>query len=503
MVLRQAAKVEKNRNMTDYEQIEIQIKNFPTLKMIRGGNAALIISFLQTQFKETNEQPIPYNTFTQRLADYLDNLNYQDEEDNDLNNLVLDSLNKAKKYIDKWANEQFRYLSIYTDENTKEVMVSPTKYTSRVFQIMELLKERKFIGTESKFKDIFNKLRELIDNSIEDPVKKIEELEKQKTEIEDEIRRIKREQKVVTFENYQIKSRFDDITKLTNELIGDFREVEDNFKTIVRSIIEKQTDKSLSKGKLLQYTFDSLNELKETDQGKSFYAFWNFLLDDASQDELKKLVEEVYNILEDRNIEYNDRFLRRAKTVLHSSGRKVWDSNNLLADKLTRIIAEKNLEERKKARETINTIRQLALQMIDKKLAFDFYIEIDGDAEISLPMERKLGEEQCFSEFNDQPKSAENILDFELLSTLINLKYINRKQLLNNIETLLNERDVITLNEVLTKFPATKGLAEILGYISLLQTNDKYILNQNETEYLLFDSNNDKYLKTPQVIFSK
>ena len=489
--------------MTNYEQIEILIKNSPTLKMIRGGNATLIISFFQAQFKETNEQPIPYNIFIQQLADYLDNLNYQDEEDNDLNNFTLDSFNKAKKYIDKWANEQFRYLSIYTDENSKEVMVVPTKYASRVFQIMELLKERKFVGTESKFKDIFNKLRELIDNSIDDPAKKIEELEKQKTEIENEIRRIKREQKVTTFENYQIKSRFDDITKLTNELIGDFREVEDNFKIIVRNIIEKQTDKSLSKGKLLQYTFDSLDELKDTDQGKSFYAFWNFLLDDASQDELKMLVEKVYNILEDRNIEYHDRFLRRAKIVLHSSGRKVWDSNNLLADKLTRIIAEKNLEERKKARETINSIRQLALQMIDKKQIFDTYIEIDGEAEIYLPMERKLGEEQILSEFNDQPKSAENILDLESLSNLTNFKNVNRKQLLNNIETLLNERDVITLSEVLKEFPATKGLAEILGYISLLQTNDKYILNQNETEYLSFDFENNKFLKTPQVIFSK
>ena len=489
--------------MTAYEQIEIIIKNSPTLKMIRGGNAALVISFLLTQFKETNEQPIAYQTIIQQLADYLDNFNYEDTEDLNLSDIGLDSLDKAKKYIEKWADEQHRYLSIYTDENSKEAMVVPTKYTSRVFQVVELLKERKFVGTESKFKDIFNRLRELIENSIDDPVKKIEELEKQKTEIENEIRRIKREQTVSTFENYQIKSRFDDITKLTNELIGDFREVEDNFKIIVRSIIEKQSDKSVSKGKLLQHTFESLDELKETDQGKSFYAFWNFLLDDASQDELKMLTDEVYNILEDRGIEFNDRFLRRAKTILHSSGRKVWDSNNLLADKLTRIIAEKNLEERKKAKETINSIRQLALQIIDKKTIFDSYIEIDGDAEINLPMERKLGEEQILSEFNEQPKSAGNILDLELLNTLTNLRYINRKQLLNNVETLLNEKEVVTLNEVLVEFPVTKGLAEILGYISLLQNNDKYFLNQEKTEYLKFDDENNKYLKTPQVIFSK
>ena len=119
----------------------------------------------------------------------------------------------------------------------------PTKHTSKVLQIVELLKDRKLVGTESKFKDIFNKLKELIDNSIEDPDKKIEELKKKKEEIEDEIRTIQRERKVKTYEKYQIKSRFDEVTKLTNELIGDFREVEENFKDIVRNIIEKQSEK--------------------------------------------------------------------------------------------------------------------------------------------------------------------------------------------------------------------------------------------------------------------
>ena len=69
------------------------------------------------------------------------------------------------------------------------------------------------------------------------------------------------------------------------------------------------------------------------------------------------LVNDVYKILDDRGIEYSEKFLRKAKTVLHLSGRKVFDSNNLLADKLTRVIAEKNLEERRKAKETLAMLK--------------------------------------------------------------------------------------------------------------------------------------------------
>lgn len=486
-----------------YEQVKNIIKNSPTVKMLRSTNAAMTISFLHNQFRENNEQPISNSILVQKLADYLDELNYQDEEDLELSSLNMDSIDKARKYIEQWTNEDNRYLSNYTDESTKEVMNVPTKHTSKVLQIVELLKDRKLVGTESKFKDIFNKLKELIDNSIEDPAKKIEELKKRKEEIEDEIRTIQREQTVKTYENYQIKSRFDEVNKLTNELIGDFREVEENFKDIVRSIYEKQSDKSLSKGKILQYTFDSLDELRQTEQGKSFYAFWTFLLDDLSQEELKMLVNDVYKILDDRGIEYSEKFLRKAKTVLHLSGRKVFDSNNLLADKLTRVIAEKNLEERKKAKETINTIRNLALQLIGKKTSLESYITIEGDAMINLPMEKKLGEEQIISQFDEQPKSASNELDIAALSKLIDTKHINKKELLNKVETLLNEKSQVALSEVLNEYPISKGLAEVLGYISLVQTTDKFYINEKETEYLKFDFENEKYLKAPQVIFSK
>lgn len=486
-----------------YEQVKNIIKNSPTVKMLRSTNAAMTISFLHNQFRENNEQPISNSILVQKLADYLDELNYQDEEDLELSSLNMDSIDKARKYIEQWTNEDNRYLSNYTDESTKEVMNVPTKHTSKVLQIVELLKDRKLVGTESKFKDIFNKLKELIDNSIEDPAKKIEELKKRKEEIEDEIRTIQREQTVKTYENYQIKSRFDEVTKLTNELIGDFREVEENFKDIVRNIYEKQSDKSLSKGKILHYTFDSLDELRQTEQGKSFYAFWTFLLDDLSQEELKVLVNDVYKILDDRGIEYSEKFLRKAKTVLHLSGRKVFDSNNLLADKLTRVIAEKNLEERKKAKETINTIRNLALQLIGKKTSLESYITIEGDAMINLPMEKKLGEEQIISQFDEQPKAASNELDIDALSKLIDTKHINKKELLNNVETLLNEKSQVVLSEVLNEYPISKGLAEVLGYISLVQTTDKFYINEKETEYLKFDFENEKYLKAPQVIFSK
>lgn len=484
----------------DYQKLEILLKSTPSLKLLRSRNAPLILSFLYSQFKEQGEISISNEKLTNQLAWYLEELNYSDEDD-DLTSFGSDNYERAKKYIESWTNDNF--LRNYIDDIEKTVYNVLTQHTERVFQMLDLLQERKFVGTESKFKDIFHKLKELVDNNTEDPKKKIEELEERKKKIDEEIRRIRRDGNVVKFEDYQIQSRFEDISRLTNELIGDFKEVEDIFKMITRDIYEKQSQYDLSKGRILHYTFDALDTLKESDQGKSFYAFWNFLIDEDSQDTLKMLIKQVSDILEDRGIEYNNRNLKRIKTILFQSGRKVLDSNNLLAEKLTRVIAEKHLLESRKIRETMAEIKQISLRLIEHKIPENYGIEIELEAKIDMPMERKLGEEKIISEFDITPETFNSKADLESMSNLFNPDSINIKELIGNINSLLTDKQQVTLEQVIEKYPISKGLSELIGYISLINSSEKYFVNEEISDLLLFDVEENKYLKMPQIIYCR
>lgn len=484
----------------DYQKLEIQLKSAPSLKLLRSRNAPLILSFLYSQFKEEGEINIPNEKLVNQLTWYLEELNYADEEE-DLSSLGADNYERAKKYIETWTNENF--LRNYIDDTEKTVYNVLTQHTERVFQMLDLLQDRKFVGTESKFKDIFHKLKELVDNNTEDPKKKIEELEARKKKIDEEIRRIKRDGSVSKYEDYQIQSRFEDISRLTNELIGDFKEVEDIFKIITRDVYEKQSQYDLSKGKILHYTFDALDTLKESDQGKSFYAFWNFLIDEDSQDTLKTLIKLVYDILDDRGIKYNNRNLKRIKTILFQSGRKVLDSNNLLAEKLTRVIAEKHLLESRKIRETFAGIKQTSLRLIEYKIPESCGIEIELNAEINMPMERKLGEERIIPEFDIQPEIFNSETDLESMSNLFNPNNINMKELTDKINSLLTDKQQITLSQVVGKYPITKGLSELIAYVSLINNSEKYFVNEDVCDVLLFDAQNNKYLKIPQIIYCR
>lgn len=484
----------------DYQKLEILLKSAPSLKLLRSRNAPLILSFLYSQFKEQGEISISNEKLTNQLAWYLEELNYSDEDD-DLTSFGSDNYERAKKYIESWTNDNF--LRNYIDDIEKTVYNVLTQHTERVFQMLDLLQERKFVGTESKFKDIFHKLKELVDNNTEDPKKKIEELEERKKKIDEEIRRIRRDGNVVKFEDYQIQSRFEDISRLTNELVGDFKEVEDIFKMITRDIYEKQSQYDLSKGRILHYTFDALDTLKESDQGKSFYAFWNFLIDEDSQDTLKMLIKQVSDILEDRGIEYNNRNLKRIKTILFQSGRKVLDSNNLLAEKLTRVIAEKHLLESRKIRETMAEIKQISLRLIEHKIPENYGIEIELEAKIDMPMERKLGEEKIIPEFDITPETFNSKADLESMSNLFNPDSINIKELIGNINSLLTDKQQVTLEQVIEKYPISKGISELIGYISLINSSEKYFVNEEISDLLLFDVEENKYLKMPQIIYCR
>lgn len=483
-------------------KVRSQIDSAITLKLLRARNLPLIITFLYREFKENEQMMVMYQHLVQKLGDFLEEVEYGDDDDEIKSvKLILDFDEKAKLYIDRWIESN--YLRNVMDDTSKEPYVLLSKHTEKVFQVFELLKEKEFVGTESKFKDIFHKLRDIVENANPDKEKRLAELEKRKQALDEEIRKIKIDGFVTTYEDFQVKSRYDDVNRLANELIGDFKEVEDNFKDITRRIYERQQNADLSKGKLLAETFDALYELRATDQGKSFYAFWQFMLDDASQADFQKLTKEVYQVLEDRGIEVSSRSLRKLKTLLHMAARKVLDKNGILADKLSREIVAKDHLESRKTRELMSAIRNMAIKRIDKPFEQVICLELEGNPETYLPLERKLGEKPEVNIFSISAESASlNMDDIDDLSKLFNADLIEKRVLLGNIYELLLERGQVSLKEVIEVKGITKGLSELLAYITLVNTSSKFFISDAVRETICFDNDLNKYLELPQIIFS-
>ncbi|MFX8696403.1 hypothetical protein ABTM58_20330, partial [Acinetobacter baumannii] len=60
------------------------------------------------------------------------------------------------------------------------------------------------------------------------------------------------------------------------------------------------------------------------------------------------------------------------------------DSNRKLSEKISRVLAEKNLLERRKAMELIGEIRQMAYTLSDSRFKDDTFIEVEDEPFINL-----------------------------------------------------------------------------------------------------------------------
>lgn len=474
------------------------LENSPSIILLRAKKCDIILEFFTSAFATT--PAISYENIRTQLADFLNNREIEIDEENDIQ--ITDTYEeRSEKYIKKWTENGF--LTNYRNEDG-EIYYELSSHSSKVIDWVSGLKQEEYIGTESKFKSIITQLKELAEYTNEDKEKRLRLLEDKKLEIEQQIQRLKMGEDINVFEEFQIVPRFQQITKLAKELLSDFKDVDDNFKIIIKEIYKKQIDPSLNKGGILQFTFDALNELKSSSQGKSFYSFWEFLQTREMQSELESLITELFQTLKERNIVVNDTFLQNMVSFLYNSGRKVYQTNDKMAVKLSHIIRESEVSKSDDTKRIIQEIKKILIDASIKDTKPDISLEVDDGLKINIPFDRKITYEQSDNtEYTLKPKS--NVLSIEELKELgkvFNNVIINKKELEHNIKQILKSQSQTTLVDVITRNPLKQGLPELFAYFSILNKFPHKTVNEDKPQHILFDNENNKLIQIPEIIIS-
>jgi hypothetical protein len=486
--------------MIDNSKIADILNNSPSVDILKLRSREIIITFLVNTF--SNQQgTISSEKIHNQLADYLEAV--QVEIDEEIEITLADTYEiKAKKYIQNWTNKGF--LTNYQDE-TGEIHYELSSHSSKTLDWLSSLKKEEYVGAESKFKNIFNQLKELVEFTNEDIEKRIQLLEGKKLEIEQQIQRIKTGEDVKVFQDFEIVPRFNQLTKSAKELLSDFKEVEDNFKEITKDIYLKHAEGSLTKSHILEFTFDAIDELKNSQQGKSFYAFYTFILTPALQEEWGNLTKELYKTLDEKEIEITDYFLKGMKKHLHSSGQKVSKANDKMAEKLSRIIRENESSKSEIAKNIIQDIKKSLIELSKAKVKPDVSFELETDMGINIPFERKLTFEQSEEiTYKTKPKLAdEDISHSNHLNKLFNLSVIDKEILRKRIKEVLSEKSQTTISEIIENFGGIEnGLPELFGYIGIVK-EFKHSINPDKTQRIEFDIENKKSIQIPEIILTK
>lgn len=486
--------------MTDISQILNTLNASPSVELLRLRNREMIIEFLINTF--VNKQgAISSENIHIQLADFLEGHEVENDEESEISPFDTFEI-KAKKYIQNWTNKGF--LTNYPDEQG-EVFYELSAHSSKTIDWLASLKKEEFVGTESKFNNIFNQLKELVEFTNEDTEKRIQLLEEKKLEIEQQIQRIKTGEDIKVFEEFEIVPRFNQLNQSAKELLSDFKEVEDNFKDITKGIYQKHSDGSLTKSDILAFTFDALDELKDSQQGKSFYAFWSFILNPDLQNKWESLTKELYQTLEEKSIPVNDSFLKGMKNHLYNSGRKVYKANDKMAKKLSRIIRENESSNSEATKKIIDKIKKQLVEISKKRKKPEISFNLETDVEISLPFERKLTTEQSETvTYTNKPVIADDdITSSKHLAKLFAQSNIDKELLRKRIKEILKEKSQTTLLDVVENYGGLeRGLPELFGYLGIVK-EFKHSIDPVKTQNIVFDVENKKQIKIPEIILTK
>lgn len=337
------------------------LNNSPSIKLLKMRNAEFFLSFVTIVFDE--QMAIREERLHMLLENQLDKQK-ESVVDDDVNMQALGESNevKAKRLIKEWTDKGF--LTNYQNDEG-EIIYEISSHTSKVIDWVVSLKKEEYIGTESKFKSLFSQLKELVEFSNEDREKRLELLRQKKEDIERQIDKLEIGEDIEVYEDYQIEPRYNNLNKLAKELLSDFKEVDDNFKEIIKQIYKRQTENEVKKD-ILSYIFDAYAELKDSQQGKSFYAFWEFLLSSELQKEWEELTDLLYKILAKRKIDSHDTFLKDIKKYLFDAGEKVSKTNDRMSEKLSQIIRNNENSNIQATKQVINDIKKNAFEYNSK-----------------------------------------------------------------------------------------------------------------------------------------
>lgn len=474
-----------------FEKIYQLLKANTTVKLITAGNAPLIISFLFKSYKQSNLITIAEKDLISLLADHLSIINQGENKYPE----------QPKKYLTDWANSGFLRKYFYSND---EPIYELTPATENALKWIDDLDKPEFVGTESRLKSLFEKLKELSSKAKRDFKTRFKELETKRKSIEQEMENLKHG-KMDVLDDRQIKEHYFLIEETAKYLLADFRQVEENFRILDRNFRKKIITTSQAKGKVLEELFQQQDFLLDTDQGKSFIAFWEFLLSQSKQDEFEKLVEEVLSIPVVQQIQKGNFSIDNIRNNLVDAGDKTNKTTNSLLEQLRKYLEHKSFLENKRINDNIEEALKIIIENTEVDFSKLYVLELDNVIDIDLIIDRPLFNPPQKVKFsNSNPEEGKSTSNNDILFEQFE---IDIAELKDKIKTALKHKSQVSFSDFVKEFEIQKGVAEVVAYVEIAsKEKSKHIIDESLNDFI--DIKNSKTnknfkVKVPQIIFCR
>ncbi len=439
----------------DYATLELLRQNHPAWRLLCANHAPLVASFLYRVFISPNVRNLPQADLVEALDDELFALRERLGEE------VFPGT--AQSYLDDWAESDKGWLRKFYPVGTDEPHYDLTPATEKALTWLDSLTARAFVGTESRLLTLFELLRQMSEGRQADPKVRVAELRKRRLEVEAEISRVEAGEAPL-LDDTAIKDRFQQFQQLARELLGDFREVEGNFHLLDRRVRERIALWQGGKGALLEEIMGERDAIVDSDQGRSFRAFWDFLMSQSRQEELGRLLAEVLSLPPILAMKPEER-LRRVHYDWLEAGEHTQRTVARLSQQLRRFLDDRAWLENRRIMDILRNVEGHALALRDALPGGMVMVLDEVAASIELPLERPLYRPSLQPVIN---ATAVEAGEAEVNTAVLYAQVVvDRAELARNIRRELQDSSQVSLAEVVERHPLRHGLAELVAYLQL------------------------------------
>jgi hypothetical protein len=427
----------------------------PAWRLLRYEHAPLAVALFHRVFIAPNVRTVDQAQLTEALEDelhaYRSSLGEQAPS------------RPAAEYLVEWTSNERGWLRRFYPEGDDQPAFDLTPAAEQAVLWVVRLVERPFVATESRLRVLVDLLGQMARGIQTDPDIRLRDLERQRAEIDAEIERVRGGHMAVTGPR-ELREQFQQFVVLARELLGDFRLVEHHFRVLDRQVREQIASWDGAKGTLVGEILDQRDAIDESDEGRSFRAFWELLMSQQRQDEMTDHLEQVLGHPAVTALA-PDRRLRRIHHDWLKAGEHTQRRVALLSSQLRRFLDDAAWLEDRRIVEILRQVEGSALAVRDRPPPGSIHhIDLPA-ADIALPLERPLFAPRQPPVIDDTIDEAdETAVD---VGDLFAQQVVDVERIADHVERLLDERGQVTLRELCTAMPIERGLAELVTYLHL------------------------------------
>ena len=433
----------------DHSEIESLRDRHPAWRLLRATNAPLILGFLGRYFVEENHGRTPVSELAAALDDDLYALNTPE----------VRYPSAPSAYLADWAQFDAGWLHASYPDGSDELHYDASASFEKAYQWVLGLQQRTFVGTESRLKTLIELLRQIVRGAQSDPEVRLADLRRRRAELDAEIAEVEAGH-VTMLPTTALRERYQQFSGSARELLSDFREVEENFRALDRAARERIATWAGSKGELLEELLGERNAITSSDQGRSFEAFYDFLLSGSRQQELSDLLAEVQAMSEIDT----DRRLGRIHHDWFGAAERANVTVRQISEQLRRFLDDQVWLENKRVVELIRSIETAAVAVRDSPPIAGLELDEIGLSAL-LPFERPLYDVKPPAQVDSLIPPAD-VAEIDL-SAVLDQHVVDQARLAEHIRALVPPRGEALLSDIVEYYPVEEGVAEVVGYLAL------------------------------------